>query len=436
MNISILIPSRNNRPYLELAYNSIRNTQGNHFVEILVLDDYSNKDFTWEWCCNTMKSDPNFKAFINLKEDRLGISSGYKFLSQQATQEILVHWHADMVMTEGTLDAVEKELYCFMEDVEINSGPPDFIPFIVKDRKSPFNKNVICLTRIEPPIYDKPGVYPEKIIWAEAPIGIEDWNEEYFKVYLPHLEKLWGGKKTGGHFAPFFMFREEYLRLGGNDILNFPLQAREDSDFGFRLVLDGFETIQIPQMVYHFASRGNRRSEHESGNFKDNPEWQKIDAISTRNFIRKWGTFDLHHDDLTPKKPVKYNIGFRVKNCNENLLYHLEPWCSYLATDLPEKVIEEYIKIQQPNTPIELSFKLNSNLIKLDRLVDIEIDIDGNKFEQYDFTNIQHLSEIITASGELGHFEVNNLKITIRAMNHYENELIICKNEPINLNEK
>ena len=163
MNISILIPSRNNRPYLELAYNSIRKTQGNHFVEILVLDDISEKDDTWWWCSETMKVDPNFKAFINSRSERLGISSGYKFLSQQATQEIICHFHADMVMTEGTLDAVEKYLITEVEGPNSKNGTRYFLPE---------TKNVVCLTRIEPPIYDKPGIYPDKIIWQEAPIGI------------------------------------------------------------------------------------------------------------------------------------------------------------------------------------------------------------------------------------------------------------------------
>ena len=80
MNISILIPSRNNLEFLKLAYSSIRKNQGNHFVEILVLDDKSDKDNTWECCLETMQNDPNFKDFKNNRKERLGISGGYKFL--------------------------------------------------------------------------------------------------------------------------------------------------------------------------------------------------------------------------------------------------------------------------------------------------------------------------------------------------------------------
>ena len=49
MEISFIIPSRNNKKYLEWAYNSIRKNQGNHKVEICVADDFS-EDGTKEWC--------------------------------------------------------------------------------------------------------------------------------------------------------------------------------------------------------------------------------------------------------------------------------------------------------------------------------------------------------------------------------------------------
>lgn len=423
MNLNILIPSRNNLDFLKLAYSSIRKNQGNHCVEILVLDDKSDKDNTWEWCEEIMDFDLDFKAFKNERKERLGISSGYKFLSQQATQEIICHWHADMVMTEGTLDAVERELF---------TRPEQYKSFEFCG-STPYSKNVVCLTRIEPPIYDKPGVYPEKIIWKEAPIELEDWNEPFFTANLPHLIQSWGGKKTGGHFAPFFMFREEYNRLGGNDIENFPKQAREDSDWGFRLVLAGFETIQIPHMVFHFASRGNRRSKHESGNFVDNPEWQEIDRKSTRNFIRKWGTFHPLHDEfLTPRKPKVYNIGFILQNPSFDLINALEPWCSrMICPTIGNELIDNYVRTEQPNTPFNLKEKLEYGGCE----TDIIVEIDGQRFNQSDYQTIQYLSQIIEESGEVGEFELGNLKITIKSLQTYEDQLIVCKNDPINLND-
>lgn len=427
MNLSLLIPSRNNLEFLKLCYSSIRKNQGKHFVEILVLDDKSDKDNTWEWCLETMQNDSDFKAFKNNRTERLGISGGFKFLSQQATQDVIGHFHADMFMIEGTLDVIEQELFNFYDDLEILDTESDKTA-IVTDRKSPNNKKVICLTRIEPPIYDKPGLKPEKIIWDAAPIEIEDWDEQKFLDFLPVAKKLWNEKTTSGHFVPFFMFREEYLKLGGNDIDNFPKQAREDSDWAFRLVLAGFETIQIPTFVYHFASRGNRRAKDNSGTWQDSLEWQEIDRKSIRNFIRKWGSFNpLHDAELKPRRPYRFEKTFKVRYSDDNFIDLIEPWCDYLDCDLDLERIEMYIASEQDNTPVNLESKF---FHKPDNS-DIIVDIDVRTFNTTDWQHIQYLNDIINETGEIGEFELGNLKIKINAMNHYEQDLIICKNEPI-----
>ena len=48
-------------------------------------------------------------------------------------------------------------------------------------------------------------------------------------------------------------------------------------------------------------------------------------------------------------------------------------------------------------------------------------------FNQQDLEYIFQLSEIIKDSGEIGTFNLGNLKITINSLNTYEKDLIICK---------
>ena len=55
---------------------------------------------------------------------------------------------------------------------------------------------------------------------------------------------------------------------------------------------------------------------------------------------------------------------------------------------------------------------------------EILVAIDGNNFNNYDYGSIQQLSAIIKDSGEIGGFELGNLKIEIIQMKDYINELI------------
>lgn len=415
MNVSILIPSRNNVEYLQLAYDSIRKHQGNHHVEVLLLDDNSDKDNTWEWCNQIADRDENVIAIRNNKS-RFGISGGYKYLSKFARMEIICHWHADMIMTADTLDAVERRLYPITRVGQ------------AKLRNMANPNSVVCLTRVEPPIYN-PG--PEKVVWQSGPITAEEWNEDEFKKFISSYNKnnRYQRGTTKGHFAPFFMFTDEYRKLGAADTTTFPLQSREDSDFAFRLALAGFETIQIPHFVYHFASRGNRRSKHEieTSAYKDNPEWIAHNKKAERNFIRKWGTMVMHNEYLEPIPPKKYSIGFLIKNCTEQLLQMLEPWCDLLICDLTQSSINAYIEQEQPNTAFKLENRVFNNEQYYDNTTDIMVQIDGDKFGKVEMDNIILLSKILEDSGELGWMELGNLSLNISSLESYEKTLITCE---------
>ena len=59
---------------------------------------------------------------------------------------------------------------------------------------------------------------------------------------------------------------------------------------------------------------------------------------------------------------------------------------------------------------------------------DIIIEINGALFNQQDMQLISQLSEIIQSSGEIGSFELGNLKITINSLDTYEHNLIKVNN--------
>ena len=406
MKISLIQPGRNNLKYLKWSYDSIRKNQGNHEVEICVADDFS-KDGTWDWCLKMMDKDPLFKAIKNDGPTRLGHTILYdRLINEVATKDICMIYHADMYLCPGALDSIEKHL---------------------KD------KTIVSLTRIEPPLHP-PG--PEKIL-QDFGIEPEEFDEYSLSQYIKdRIEQFDTVPTTEGIFAPWAFWKKDFQEIGGHDPLYAP-QSKEDSDIFNRFQLNGIKFIQTWEgFVYHMTCRGSRFADGAKRNpngqvfmkNRETDEWLKQNKKATREFIRKWGHFVKHDQFLKPIIPPKYDIGFIVKNCNDQLLAILEPWCSNIYVDEGNvrSMIDNYITLESPNTCFDLYEKIR--LFDSEKNNEILVAIDGNKFTQEDFQYIQQLSEILNDSGEIGSFELGNLYIDVIQLNKYEKDLIICKN--------
>jgi glycosyltransferase involved in cell wall biosynthesis len=397
--ISLICPARNNLKYLKWSYNSIRkNAPAN--VQICVADDFST-DGTWDWCVDTMNADPNFKAIRNAGPTRLGHTILYdRLINEVATNDVIGIWHCDMYMTPGTIEKILGEL-----NNELSK--------------------IVSLTRIEPPLHP-PG--PEKII---KDFGTEP---EYFdeNIFLEWYSKLIISTKdqtSNGIFAPWFMYKFTFQSIGGHDPLYAP-QSKEDSDIFNRFKLAGCNFVQLwDAAIYHMTCRGSRFNPTITTVGSNSKEWEEQNIRSTRNFIRKWGHFVRHDENLNPIIPHKYNIHAIIHNCTEYHLELLEPWFShvYVETDIPEMVYN-YFNREQPNTKFNLEKRVslfNKETFSTDN-IDILIEFDATKLTNESFNIIQNLSDIITDSGEIGEFDLDIFKIAITNMRTYENELIIC----------
>ena len=112
-----------------------------------------------------------------------------------------------------------------------------------------------------------------------------------------------------------------------------------------------------------------------------------------------------------------------IKNCTEQLLELLEPWCSTIYVDT---FAEDYINEEQSNTMYDLSKRIYS--IDSEKQNDIEIRFDGSKFNDNSFQYIQQLSEILANDElEIGSFELDIFKININKIKTYSEELINCE---------
>ena len=388
MKISLIQPGRNNLKYLKWSYDSIRKNQGKHEVEICVADDAST-DGTWDWCLEMMEKDPNFKAIRNEGPDRLGHTILYDTLTNEvATKDIAMIYHADMYLCPGALDAIEREIE---------------------------EKVIVSLTRIEPPLHPDG---PEKVL-LNCGVEPEEMKE---KVVLDWVEKNKDASKvTEGIFAPWAFYRKDFQEIGGHDPLYAP-QSKEDSDIFNRFQLNGIKFKQVwDGFVYHMTCRGSRRNTNDKATdiYTDSPEWLAQNLRSTRNFIRKWGHFVMHDSLMKPIVPPKYNVEIRIFNSTFKLLETLEPWADNIYVDLKNDEVLKYIKEEQKNTIIPLDKRINQQVDS-----DIVIKVDGNKFNNEDFSYIQQMSQIIENSGYEGEFELGNLFIRIKRIKEYTSNLI------------
>ena len=350
--ITFCIPSKSNLRYLKTCIPSIRKNAYRKDHDIIVFVD-SDEDGTIEWLEKNAES-YNIQYYINpdLGNSLYGIGKAYDYCIEKSTTKIFMIFHADMMLGKHA------DLKAFNHLQE---------------------KTVVCSTRIEPPLHPNNG---EKIL-LNFGMWPEEFEEKMFNDYVE--EHLNDDKTTEGIFAPWMMYKSEFLEiLGGHDPIMH--SCREDSDLFNRMLLAGFNFIQPwNSLVYHLTGRG-------AGSFDGDPErhkkWQEDMNKSTLAFIKKWGQNVNHTNLMKPIVYPVYNKSLTIKNTTPMLEENLKHW--------------------------------------FDGGDDIEVIVDGNTFTQQDFQIIQQLNAIIKDSGEIGEFTIGNIIVKINSLEEHQNELIVC----------
>ena len=380
MNISLIIPSYNTEKHLINTYNSIRKYYKD--VEMVIINDGST-DNTSEWL-NNLKDDNVIK--INSKE-RKGHTFFYDEGMRQATNEIVGIMHSDMVIGPNYIENTLKHLE---------------------------RGKVVCATRIEPPIHP---AGKEKIV-MDFGMDHNDLKLDEFETFCNEKSNEFKDITTKGIFAPWVLYKEDHFAIGGHDQIFAPY-GYEDSDIFNRWILAGYEMVQSRDaFVYHLTCRGHRWNK---GVGIVNDDYESTMSRCRQDFIRKWGDWIQNDDFQFPIINPKYDIGIILDNNNKDLLHALEPWCSNIYCGVGVDLRQNYITNEQSNT----SFNLSERVLPFSNEKNNEILVNiGSTFTQQDFQIIQKLSAIITDSGEVGEFELGNLKIEIFKMKNYINELI------------
>jgi len=203
--------------------------------------------------------------------------------------------------------------------------------------------------------------YPGKII-LDCGEDLEFFNKEKFLGFNIEEKLIDGGSQLF-----FGCMKKDYIGID-NKTFYPPQMWCADDDLHLRYKIAGFEHKVSSAHVYHFVSKTSR-----IGNY------QETEHQSNINFIKKWG----------------------FRNSEYNVVYNK--------------------KLITTNTPPELE-----QLLKywFNNGEDIIVEINGNNFTQQDYIYIQQLNDIIKTSGEVGQFQLGNLKITINKLEEQQNKYI------------
>lgn len=391
MKISFITPSYNNLEYLKLCHQSLLDNIINIEWEHCIADDGSF-DETLQWLNLTSLTDRTIK-FIR-KEKRIGHTELYNELVEKvSTGNIIMILHADMFLISKNT-----------------------IPNLLKYLKE---KTVICSTRLEPE-----GMYPpseEKILTDFGGLTIKELKINKLKNEVKELEIKNKDKTIKSIFAPWICYKKDYLPM---DLLYNPF-PHEDFCVFQRFILNEYNIIQsLDAIIPHFCSKGHRKTD-ENNPTQDNSDYAYYENKARRNYLRKWQSWMKFSQYQYPAIPKIYNVGFIVKNCFQNLLYTLEPWCRSIYIE-SEDLIKKYKTREQSETLFDLSKKIKS--INEEKVNDILIEMDANKINQNNIQIITQLSEIISNTNEIGIFEYDIFKFEIKSLNTYEKNLASLNN--------
>lgn len=390
--VTFIIPCRDNLIYLKQALFSIERHYGD-VHNIIVLDDAS-VDGTWEWVEDYKLSHKNVITYRNNGHERVGHTVLYDIGIGIAQSPVVTILHADMIVTKNYVSNMLKHL-------------------------KPMT--VVSATRIEPPLHP-PG--PEKYV-MDFGIHPTEFNESSFEEFVSNTEVIMEGKTTSGIFAPWMLYKEDFVTVGGHDFLFAPMEL-EDSDIFNRFFINGYKLIQSRDaLVYHMTCRGSRFKDGitiervidlPDGTKwykpKDSEEYLKLRQTKFREWWRKWHTDVLHDKNMMPIVPKRYKTSFIVENCTVQVLNILEPWCDDIYVDCD---FVEYVNNESPTSLFDIRAKIHQ--LNSEVKNDIWVRFDASRLTEYHFNEfIKKLPFIVEHTGQLGKFNWDIFDVEIKAL--------------------
>ena len=242
--VSLVVPSYNNLRHLKNLVTSFQK-HGHKDAELIIIDDAST-DGTEKWVTEVIingdkalgisPSDSRIKFYKPKKQRRLGHTVLYDWGMTKATHDIVGILHADMIIGKNYIQNLVKHL---------QPG------------------RVICGTRVEPPLHPEGK---EKII-KDFGLDFDSLNVNEFDKFVDQAQIEYKDQLTQGMFAPWILYKEDWIKGGGHDHVFAPFPF-EDSDIFQRWLLAGLTLLQSRDaFVYHLTCRGHKWNKKIVSNF-------------------------------------------------------------------------------------------------------------------------------------------------------------------------
>lgn len=400
--ISFVIPSANNLRYLKNAYASVRKYAGPDH-EVIVLDDNSS-DGTADWLRSL--NDQQLVIWENRSGSRLGHTITYNIGAKMAKNEIFTILHADMYIgpnyVENALKHLEKGV-------------------------------VVSATRIEPPLHPEGK---EKIV-KDFGLWPETFTEDKFVNFVNEEQERSRGNITRGIFAPWFIYKEDFITIGGHDPLFAPFPY-EDSDIFQRFVLAGYKLVQSrDSLVYHLTCRGHKWTD-ENVLGKTDDFFTQSELRARKNYIRKWNSWIKNDEYHAPIIPPKYDTCIVLDGATTlDQIEAFELWTSKIIVEHQHELAVQYVLREQPNTLLDMSERVGSVLDPSLTEHDVYVIINMNKFTQEDYKIVQHINQLLSdfSAEQVVDYEssyhIGNIQIKINRLNNIVDNLTKCSRETV-----
>jgi glycosyltransferase involved in cell wall biosynthesis len=411
--------ARNELNYIKLLFKSLECNLSTRDHEIIVFIDSDNEN-TFEWLLTQKNTFPHLKILKNNLPICYGYARNINEMFTQASNEIVSYLQSDMVI-------------CKDYDLEIlKKLEPNMI---------------LCSTRIEPPLHGPAN----EVLINNFGLSPSEFN---FDAFVDFANKNKQDKVTEYFFAPFTLYKDVWLSIGGHDTLF--RRSREDSDILTRLVLNDTKIIQVwNALVYHFtctSSRGSEWFNKQNTKAQERVQLQQsADMIELGRFVTKWGGFN---HSLTKQK--HYNITAYITGTNldlANFAFIQSYFYKVFVDDEPIITLmqEWYDRMHQPANQLlnitnedwnTYGYMYNKSTAS-DRIKPINQFDGADIVVKFDLKNvtpqlhqefIQNIQHIIENVDDVGDFEYGPFSITIYQLVDRASECVVITNPEIKPN--